>query len=108
MTGIEGLRCLNHTEREAAARCLECNRVFCRECVTEFEHRVICASCLKKLAGSHPARLSRLSGFSRLGQCLLAIFFLWLVFYSLGQALLRTPDSFHEGTLWQTPWWMEE
>ncbi len=108
MTGIEGLRCLNHIEREAAARCLECDHVFCRECVTEFEHRVICAPCLKKLAGSQLTRRSRLSGLSRLGHCLLAIFFLWMVFYYLGQALLRTPASFHEGSLWQAPWWMEE
>jgi hypothetical protein len=32
------------------ARCPECRRFYCRECVTEHDDRLLCASCLKKAA----------------------------------------------------------
>jgi hypothetical protein len=25
-------------------------------------------------------------------------------FFLIGESLLKLPDSFHEGTLWQVPW----
>jgi hypothetical protein len=43
-------RCFNHGMREAAARCPECGRFYCRECITEHDDRVLCSACLKKLA----------------------------------------------------------
>jgi hypothetical protein len=52
---------------------------------------------------------SRAGGFSRLVpimQILLGGFVLWMFFFYLGQALLSLPTSFHEGTLWQTKWWL--
>lgn len=94
-------RCVNHWQREAVARCPECRRFFCRECVTEHEDRVICASCLSKQVkqAAKPRRSFR--PVFRALHLLLAILTLWLFFYYGGRILLSLPDSFHEGTLWE-------
>lgn len=94
-------RCANHTEREAAARCPECRRFFCRECITEHDNRVLCAACLQKLA--RPPLLKRpvFAGLLRVMQCLLGLAAAWFFFYLVGEALLALPTAFHEGTLWQ-------
>lgn len=106
MTSISTQKCFNHHDREAAARCPECHRSFCRECVTEHDDRVICASCLKKISVSK-ASLSHpwLATALLLVQSITAFMVLWLVLYYTGIALSGIPDQFHEGTLWQnTPW----
>jgi hypothetical protein len=97
-------RCLNHAAREAVARCPVCSRYFCRECITEHEGRVICATCLRALA-KVPLRQRR--GFASLvsvTQCALGLALAWLFFYLAGDVLLRLPSSFHEGTLWRVHW----
>jgi hypothetical protein len=93
-------KCANHWQREAAARCPECGRFFCRECITEHEDRILCASCLKNFAQSGKRSRSTIQLF-RGFQILFSLFLLWLVFYYIGKALLLMPDEFHEGTLWQ-------
>jgi len=105
MNEIASQRCFNHTAREAAARCPECGRFFCRECVTEHEDRVICATCLRKLAAGRERRGPRFEGLVFLFRLAAGIMVLWLTFYCIGQFLLRLPSSFHEGALWrETPW----
>jgi hypothetical protein len=94
-------RCLHHPVREAAARCPECRSYFCRECVTEHEGRVICTPCLRRLTRPVAVRKANFGPFLRclnwgIGFCLTLV-----CFYALGQILLRTPSSFHEGTLWR-------
>jgi uncharacterized protein (DUF983 family) len=93
--------CVNHLEREAAARCPECGQYYCRECVTEHDGRVICAACLKQLAQSgktgHPA-MGRLR---RIGGALLGMALAWVFFYWTGQALLRIPANYHDGSVWE-------
>jgi hypothetical protein len=101
MNDFARLRCFNHNQREAVARCPACERHFCRECVTEHEDRVLCAACLKTLAVQSDAIGSTMSGLMKGVQFLLGGWFLWLCFYYLGQLLLMLPSSFHEGTLWQ-------
>jgi hypothetical protein len=94
-------RCFNHSLREAAARCPECNQFFCRECITEHEDRVVCAACLLKLAR---VPLTRRAGFvtlTRLVQCALGFLVAWLFFFVVGDRLLQMPDSFHEQTFWK-------
>ncbi|MGE5840067.1 MAG: rhomboid family protein [Deltaproteobacteria bacterium] len=88
-------RCSNHVSREAVARCPECGRFFCRECVSEHDDRVICAFCLKRLS-KKAARPYRLVGLVRLAQVLMGVLLLWSSFYLLGKALLTIPSSFHE------------
>jgi uncharacterized paraquat-inducible protein A len=93
-------RCHFHLDREAVARCPECGQFFCRECVTEHDDRVVCASCLKKIAGKTAVRRARFAGFFRAVLMLCGILILWMFFYYIGRLLLATPASFHEGTLW--------
>jgi len=91
---IANQRCFNHARREAAARCPECGRYFCRECVTEHEDRMICASCLAQLTGAHGKRKARLIRIARAAQLAMGIVTLWLFFYLLGRGLLSLPSSF--------------
>lgn len=42
-------RCRNHEAREAVCRCPSCANSFCRECVSEYEFRLLCASCIQAL-----------------------------------------------------------
>ncbi len=104
MNLISRQRCFNHVHREAVAVCLECDRYFCRECITEHYGKMICAPCLS-LVTVQDGRIS--SGGSLLPGSLLflgAVFLLWSSFYALGQLLLTLPASFHEGTLWKDLW----
>ncbi len=101
MTQITRQRCFNHPRREAVARCPECGRYYCRECVIEHEDKVVCASCLAKITARGPGTGGRrwvvlLRGL----QFLCALLLLWVIFYIAGQALLAIPSSFHEGALW--------
>lgn len=100
-------RCFNHRAREAVARCPECRRFFCRECITEHADRVLCSTCLQKVLAPRTERLRTFKFFFALIQCFIGIILAWLFFFYLGQLLLLLPDSFHNGTLWQSPWWME-
>jgi uncharacterized paraquat-inducible protein A len=90
-------RCVVHARREAAARCPECRRFFCRECVTEHGDRAICAACLDRLArtGADRRRTSFLAA-ARAGQVLLGIVAAWFFFYMVGEFLSSLPDTFHE------------
>lgn len=94
-------RCFNHATREAVARCPECGRFFCRECVTEHDDRVVCSACLKKLARAPHARRPALLRILRFAQCLAGLTVAWFFFFAIGAALLKIPASFHDGTLWQ-------
>ena len=98
-------RCFNHRLREAVARCPECRRFFCRECVTEHEDKVLCAACLGKEIHSGVFGLTRFSRVARIIHFLLGAMLVWIFFYYLGQILLALPSSFHEGTLWELGWW---
>ena len=103
MPALASQRCLHHALREAVARCPECGQFFCRECITEHAERVVCAACLKKVAqaAAQPARrrVNLWPVFQGTGGLVLA----WFVFYTIGRMLLALPDSFHDGSLWQSP-----
>ena len=97
--------CTNHSQRMAAARCPECGRFFCKECITEHRGRVLCTACLEKTISPVSGRRSRLFGLLRMLQWSLGVWLLWVFFYYFARLLLRIPASFHEGTLWQQGWW---
>ena len=94
-------RCANHWQREAAARCPECGRYFCRECITEHEDRILCASCLKSQTQGLAQKSPRAALLFRAVQMCISILILWIFFYYIGKALLLMPDEFHEGSVWQ-------
>lgn len=99
-------RCHHHPVREAIARCPECGRFFCRECIVEHEDRVLCASCLGKLV-TPLAATGRAGSFRRmlpLTGGAVGLLVAWLVFYLVGRALLEVPDDFHAEKLWKRAW----
>ncbi|MDX9732632.1 MAG: rhomboid family protein [Thermoanaerobaculia bacterium] len=88
------LPCFRHPEREAAARCPACRRAFCRECVTEHDGRVLCASCLRAAASpAAPPRRRIAARFAAAAGFLAA----WLFFFLLGRLLVALPSSAGEG-----------
>jgi hypothetical protein len=101
MESINRQRCFHHSGREAVARCPECTRFFCRECVAEYEDRVLCSSCLKKI--SAPV-VKRSHNFKFIGRVLPLCFGLvvgWLFFYFVGKILITIPAQFHDGKIWE-------
>ncbi len=89
-------RCFNHGQREAVARCPSCRRHYCRECVTEHDHKLLCASCIEALVSAHTMAERRHWPVIPTLQLFAALFVLWLSFYGVGRALLLIPSQFHE------------
>lgn len=108
MESLAAQRCLNHALREAVARCPECRQFYCRECITEHDDRVICATCLKKLTRPGFRERIRLAWLAGWTQALLGVLAGWLFFYLVGRVLLAIPSDFHEGTVWKQSVWDEE
>jgi len=100
VTTLAERRCFHHADREAVARCPACRRFFCRECITEHEGRVVCASCL---TGEDEAESEgrRRPVLLRWAFAVASFALLWGCFLFAGRALLALPDSFHDGTLWR-------
>jgi hypothetical protein len=103
--GLEYRRCAHHADREAVARCPQCERFFCRECIAEHEGRVLCANCLASSGRRRARRRSLLRRLTPVVQVALGLLLLWGSFFYLGQALMALPDHFHEGTIWQSDGW---
>jgi hypothetical protein len=101
VNGIIHLRCFNHAGREAVARCLECGRTFCRECIAEHEGRVVCAHCLAILVKESTKKLSVTAAVIGGAWRFMGFFVLWALFYYMGKALLWLPSSFHESVFWK-------
>jgi hypothetical protein len=97
VTSLVHQRCSNHPAREAVVRCPECRRFFCRECVTEHSGRMMCASCVTRLAAGAGLQAGRSAGALWVGLALGGLLVAWLVFYYLGMALARIPSEFHGG-----------
>lgn len=101
MSTIADLRCYNHAGREAVARCPQCGRTFCRECITEHDARIVCAQCLASMI-EEPARKKTRKAAVLAGLWQLASFiFLWAAFYTLGKILLMLPSDFHKTAFWE-------
>ena len=94
MAQLHQSRCLNHAAREAVARCPVCKNFFCRECITEHNGRVMCATCIQKVAIDAEKRkndgfIKQGVGYSLSGvKVLVGLVLLWMVFYGTGQLLL--------------------
>ena len=103
MEPLSRQRCLHHPERQAVARCPECGRFFCRECIAEHEDRILCAGCLKKLTAPtahHDYGSTAWRMLVQSAQMTCGVFILWLFFYFGGRILLAIPSKFHDGTVW--------
>jgi hypothetical protein len=93
-------RCANHPQREASARCPECGRFFCRECITEHDDRVLCASCLAKLAKKEAAAPLWWTWTPRVALALVAAAVVYFTLLLLGNLLLSIPSPFHASGGW--------
>ncbi len=78
------------------ARCPSCRRHYCRECVTEHDHKLLCASCIEALASARGTAEHKRWPVIPTLQFFAALFVLWLSFYGVGRALLLIPSEFHE------------
>jgi hypothetical protein len=101
MPNIANQHCLNHPMREAAALCPECRRFYCRECVTEHDDRVICASCLRKLSKTEEAQGRNTDWVRRAAACGVGVAVAALFFYGLGRELISLPSEFHNESVWK-------
>jgi hypothetical protein len=108
MAGLVQQRCFIHAGREAAARCPECSRFFCRECVSEHDDRVICSSCLARLTAAQGGHRRRLGWLSGLAQAFAGFVLLWLVLFWIGRMLAAIPADVHENTVWSASIWDAE
>jgi hypothetical protein len=105
---LSAQRCFHHSLREAVARCPECRHFYCRECITEHDDRVICATCLRKLAAVTEKKRVSFAWVPPILQLSVGVTVIWLFFYFFGAALLSIPSSFHEGEAWVEKWWQSE
>jgi hypothetical protein len=96
MTSLALRKCLNHAEREAAARCPECQSFFCRECVSEHRGRVLCAACLG-MAAAASSRSGRWKKAWLPVGAIAGIGLAWACFALLGRILLAIPAAYHDG-----------
>jgi hypothetical protein len=94
-------KCFHHYSREAVARCPECTRFFCRECIVEHDDRILCSSCLAKLAKKKRATPINLRWVTAACFLVLGLLMAWLCFYTLGRGLLLIPSEFHDGSFWE-------
>ena len=108
MKAIVQERCFNHGLREAVARCPECRRFFCRECVTEHDDRVLCSACLAKSNTASLTRRRAFAGVRRAAQCIFGLLIAWFFFFLIGELLLQLPSNFHNDVLWTVPWTRQE
>ena len=104
MAHILQARCLNHPGREAVARCPVCRHMFCRECVTDHEGRVMCAKCLAVTGRAATPSRRRWVGLGTVFQAAMGFLLMWMLVYGVGRILLKIPHSFHEGTVWTSGW----
>ena len=81
-------RCWNHAEREASCRCPRCVRSFCRECVTEHESQLLCASCLQSVTAPKKSSRRLMRRFLPAAMAIVGIVLAWFVYYGLGRAFL--------------------
>ena len=93
-------RCFHHANREASARCPECGRYYCRECITEHDDRVVCASCLAKITLKKETSTRNWALLPRLALAVAAIVVVYAVIVLFGNALLSMPSAFHDAGGW--------
>jgi hypothetical protein len=93
MMAIAQERCFRHDLREAAGRCPSCRRYYCRECLTELDHRLLCVPCLAKLQAPQYAAVKRKWRFDY-AYPLIGLLIAFTLFYWLGQTLILATTDF--------------
>lgn len=94
-------RCWNHESREAVCRCPECGRSFCRECVSEHQSRLLCATCLARAAEARQSRRSRLRPLAVPLLAVAGIGLAWVVLFGAGESMLILAERAEQSS-WQS------
>ncbi len=92
-------RCTNHAQREAVARCPQCQRHFCRECITEHVGKLLCNHCLKLISAKADKKRHRLKGVLYLVCCLLGFLLALGFFYTVANSIASIPQHYHRSYL---------
>ena len=92
MISLKNLRCKNHPEREAVAKCNICGHFYCRECITEHNGKMVCGNCIREQTLDKNQFSSKLS-FKQLIIFLLTFLMLWLTFYISGEIIYKIPQT---------------
>lgn len=104
MSSLGAQFCYNHPVREAAGRCPECGRTYCRECIADHDGRILCAACIQKLIAAEQAPARKTGQWFRAlllpVRLAVALVISWLCFYTVGRMLLAIPSEFHSGAVW--------
>jgi hypothetical protein len=95
---MANLRCFNHANREASARCPECRKYFCKECTTEHQLRILCASCLKRLTKKRASTSGVFAYITRTFIALFATFVIYFFFVLVGQIFYDTAPALAQPT----------
>ncbi len=87
MTTLSARRCFVHTEREAVCLCTSCGRPHCRECVSEYEGRMMCAACAHVSEGPQKTQRNIPAAVTAPLSIAIALVVAWAVFYSASKLL---------------------
>lgn len=98
---IAGARCQNHIHREAAARCVKCATLYCSECVTRVDGRMVCASCQRANAATKTSRKRDWFLLNTAAQFMTGLVLIWFMIYFAGRILISIPDEMHSGKAWE-------
>jgi hypothetical protein len=82
--------CWNHSVRGAVCRCPICQRPFCRECVSEHDARLLCATCIKAASLTPVQARRRTAPLFLAAMALASTLLAWIIFFSLGQIIMES------------------
>ena len=92
-------RCANHALREAVARCPECHRHFCRECITEHSGKLLCNNCLETSIVKQSKRRNWINALFALLGCFIGFLIALGCFYTVAKAISAIPQQYHRSYL---------
>ena len=98
---IAQARCHIHADREAAARCVKCATLYCSECVTRVDGRMVCASCQRAAAAVKTSRTREWFLLNTTAQFAAGLLLIWFMIYFAGRILISIPDEMHSGKAWE-------
>lgn len=93
-------RCFHHETREAVCRCPRCRRSFCRECVTEHDDRLVCASCLRDETAGAPAGRRKSGRGAEIAMAVGGVLLAWAVFLGAAESVMTLTER-SERLEWQ-------
>jgi hypothetical protein len=92
-------RCANHAQREAVARCPECKRHFCRECITEHSGKLLCNHCLEKVSIKRAKKRDRIKTVACFLCCIVGFLIALGFFYAVANTIASIPQKYHRSYL---------